>query len=240
VQAPEGAPSGAAGADGAVVSLPVGELLRESVLLGEAALAPDALVGGRLVARAPRPQFAWRSDSGWGIAAAHAAPPLAAAPGGVPPAASPAATGAPAAGPTPGATPPAPPRGQSAAATATGSPPPAAPPQPGAAVVIRAVFNQGRTEYVDVANEGTAAQELTGWTLRSVGGGQAYAFPAGFRLAPGAAVRVHSGSGDPAARHRPPTDLFATASAIWNNAGDTAQIVDPTGRVVSQYAYGAR
>ena len=105
-------------------------------------------------------------------------------------------------------------------------------------IVIRDIVNQGRAEYVVVANEGTAAQELTGWLLRSATGGQTYAFPSGFVLAPGAIVNVHSGSGDPAVLNRPPTDLFATRSNIWRNEGDIGQIVDPAGRVVSEKRYG--
>jgi len=106
-------------------------------------------------------------------------------------------------------------------------------------VVIRDIVNQGRAEHVVVANEGTVPQELTGWLLRSATGGQTYSFPAGFVLAAGATVNVHSGSGDPAALNHPPSDLFATRSNVWRNEGDIGQLIDPTGRAVSERRYGA-
>jgi hypothetical protein len=116
--------------------------------------------------------------------------------------------------------------------------PAAVQPQPGASLGIREVVNQGRAEHVVLANDGTAAQDLTGWVLRSAGGRQTYAFPAGFVLAPGATVNVHSGAGDPAALHHPPSDLFATRTNVWRNTGDVAQLVAPGGRVVSEFRYG--
>jgi hypothetical protein len=198
------------------VPLPVGTLLRESGLLTPAALVEDSLVGGRLVARAPRPQLAWRSDAGWGIPAAPTIQPPSPAPSPSPPAA--AATPAP--------------------APATPSPQPSGPGAATPALVIRAVVNQGRSEHVTIANQGAAPQDLSGWTLRSATGGQTYVFPPGFTIAPGATVNVHSGAGDPATLNRPPGDLFATRTNIWRNTGDVAQLIDPTGRLVSEYRYG--
>jgi hypothetical protein len=232
--------------------LPVGELLRESGLLA-GALAPDHLVGGSLVARAPRPQLAWRSDTGWGMSGTASGASGAGGDAGPPPTATAGAsiqataTSVPAAVPSASST-PAPtvssavPIGATATPASSGgsSGAPARPatlPQPGAAIVIREIVNQGRAEHVVVANDGMAAQELTGWTLRSPNGGQTYVFPPGFVLAPGGTVNVHSGAGDPATLNRPPTDLYATKSNVWNNAGDIGQIVDPTGRVVSEKRY---
>jgi hypothetical protein len=105
--------------------------------------------------------------------------------------------------------------------------------------VIRDVVNQGRAEHVVLANEGSAAQELTGWTLRSATGGQSYSFPTGFVLGAGATVNVYSGTGDPNAVNSPPASLVATRSNIWNNDGDIAQVVDPSGRVVAEKRYGS-
>jgi hypothetical protein len=251
-----------------------GELLRESGLLTGAALAPDQVIGGQLVARAPRPQLAWRSDRGWGISSLVSAPAASLSPVDVPvgapdrtpvpntpdmwpsPSPTPAvALTAPASSalPTPTmpvASPTAPPAvtpTRTVAPAATQTPQrqtptptamPAVPLQPGAAPVIRTIVNDGRAEHAVIANDGTVPQELTGWRLRSVTGGQAYAFPPGFTLAPGGSVRVHSGQGDATSLNRPPTDLYATGSNIWRNAGDTAQLVDPFGTVVHQYSYG--
>ncbi|MBI3972910.1 MAG: lamin tail domain-containing protein [Chloroflexi bacterium] len=211
----------------------VGELLRESGLIALAALAPDRVVGGTLVARAPRPQLAWRSDRGWGTGGS--APLPASAGGGAAARASgdspAAASGTAAHQATPVAT--ATPVASPTAATKAG-----AAPQPGAVVMIRAIVNQGRAEHAVIANEGTAAQELSGWALRSATGNQTYTFPAGFTLAAGASVSVHSGAGDPATLSRPPTDLYATRSNVWRNTGDVAQLLDPNRRLVHELSYG--
>ncbi|HEU5315720.1 MAG TPA: lamin tail domain-containing protein, partial [Chloroflexota bacterium] len=217
-----------------------------SDLLDDRVLAPDRFVGGLLIARAPRPLLNWPNSRGWGLPetgprlsdTAPQRPPEGPAPAAAvtsptPPTATPAAL-------------PAPPTPDPQRSTATSSPttsqaprptPTGAPPASGASLVVKAIVNEGRTEHVVVANEGTAPQELTGWTLRSGTGGQQLAFPSGFILPPGATVNLHSGNGA-STQNRPPTDLFATSQNVWNNQGDSALLVDPTGRVVSQLTYG--
>ena len=215
---------------GLVSALSAGTYLRDSGLLPASVLAPDRTVGGQLVARAQRPTVSWPNARGWGIPEPAALP-------------EPSATPLPTATPLPAATRPAQPatstptpRPGSGSAPASPTAAAAAAPQAGAILVVKAVVNQGRAEHVVITNEGTVGQELTGWTIRSGAGGQQVSFPAGFVLAPGASVRVHSGSGA-AAQHRPPTDLFGTGSNIWNNSGDVAILVDPTGRAVHQLSY---
>ena len=58
-------------------------------------------------------------------------------------------------------------------------------------------------------------------------------FPTGFTLGAGARVRIHSGCGTDAA-----DELFwcTSGSAIWNNDGDTAFLVDPSGNLVDRVA----
>jgi micrococcal nuclease len=85
-------------------------------------------------------------------------------------------------------------------------------------------------EWVDVRNTGDAPVDLTGWRLRDESASHRFEFPAGFVLGPGAQVRVHSGCGSDEA-----TALHwcATGSAIWNNDGDTAFLLDPSGNIVA-------
>ena len=206
-----------------VMVLPIGELLRSSGLLPPGPLTPDRVIGGQLVARAPRSAVSWPNARGWGVVEPEPRPTPTAPPTPAP---------IPTATPRPGATPTALAQGTpTARATPTGAPAAA-----GAALSIKAVVNQGRAEHVTVANEGSAPQELTGWVIRSATGGQVLPFPAGFVLAAGATVNVHSGSGA-SSQNRPPTDLFATGANVWNNGGDTAQLIDPAGRVVHQLSY---
>ena len=180
-------------AAGTAEVLPLGPLVARTSIFQGLATAPDTLVGGRLVARAPRPALDW--------------PVLPT--------------------PTPTAVPP--------TATATAAPEPVTV-APGAVLRIVTVFNEGRREHVVITNEGSQAQNLQGWVLESAPGGrQRYTFPA-VSLAPGATVRVHSGRGSAAAA-APPTDLAWTGRNVWNNAGDTAILFDPTGREVSRFSY---
>ncbi len=178
---------------GTVEVLPLGPLVARTSVFQGLATAPDTLVGGRLVARAPRPALGW--------------PVLPT--------------------PTPTAVPP--------TATATATPEPATV-AAGAVLRIVTVFNEGRQEHVVITNEGSQAQNLQGWVLESAPGGtQRYTFP-DVTIGPGATLRVHSGRGSAAAA-APPTDLVWTGRNVWNNAGDTAVLFDPTGREVSRFSY---
>ena len=178
---------------GTVEVLPLGSLVARTSVFQGLVTAPDTLVGGLLVARAPRSALAW--------------PVLPT--------------------PTPTAMPP------TAMATAT---PELLNVAPGAALRIVTVFNEGRREHVVITNEGSQAQNLQGWVLESAPSGrQRFTFPA-VTLAPGATLRVHSGQGSAAAA-APPTDLAWTGHNVWNNSGDTAVLLDPTGREVSRFSY---
>ena len=59
--------------------------------------------------------------------------------------------------------------------------------------------------------------------------------PRGFTLRPDATARVFTGCGLDSA-----DQLYwcNTDSAIWNNRGDTAFLLDPAGNIVHSYAYG--
>ena len=87
---------------------------------------------------------------------------------------------------------------------------------------------------MQIHNDGPSAQNMSGWKVESVIGGQWYSFPTGYALAVGADVRVHSG---PDAVDSPPTDLRWTGSYIWNNDGDEARLVNAEGMEVDQWGY---
>ena len=108
------------------------------------------------------------------------------------------------------------------ASTATPTTPPAA------ELHIATLQCETRDEYVRVENVGTAAAQLSGWTIFSVTGSQTFSFPS-YVLQPGASVTVHSGP------DAPPTggSVFRwTTAYIWNNDGDEAELTDPSGDVV--------
>lgn len=139
-------------------------------------------------------------------------------------AASPTPSPTPAATPTPSA-PPAP--------TATLTSAPAA-----AGVVITALFYDGQVpyteadEYVEIKNAGSAAVNMSGWRIVSARAGQTYFFPA-ITMQPGQICRVYTNENHPewCALN------WGRGSAVWNNSGDRAELIDPAGKVVSSVGY---
>ncbi len=86
-------------------------------------------------------------------------------------------------------------------------------------------------EYVQLENKGEVEQDMSGWVLSDLGG-HSFTFPE-FTLSPGAGVKVWSKKGEDAA-----TDLYwGWGRPIWNNSGDTANLVNGQGEIVSSYTY---
>ena len=88
-------------------------------------------------------------------------------------------------------------------------------------------------EWVDLTNTGTTAVDMTGWVLKDESSTHRYRFPSVFTLEEGAEVRVFTGCG---------TDTVAelywcSSSAVWNNDGDTAFILDDAGNIVDSRSY---
>lgn len=81
-------------------------------------------------------------------------------------------------------------------------------------------------EYVTVRNTGTAAQAMTGWTLRDVAG-HVFTFPS-FTLAADGYVIVHSGQGTNSTTHL----YWQSGAYIWNNDGDAAYLRSNSGTTV--------
>ena len=72
-----------------------------------------------------------------------------------------------------------------------------------------------KLEWFSVINQGTEAQNLGGWHLRSVLGEQVYTFPRGTSLEADETIRVYSGAragGVPGDRDSPVSDGSATIS----------------------------
>lgn len=88
-------------------------------------------------------------------------------------------------------------------------------------------------EWVTIRSRSGAA-DLTGFVLKDESASHRYTFPDGFVLAEGASVRVFSGCGS-----NSENQLYwcNSRSAVWNNSGDTAFLLDPNGNVVDQLSY---
>ena len=89
-------------------------------------------------------------------------------------------------------------------------------------------------EWVVIRNAGRADADLTGWTLRDTSASHRYRFPRGFVLGAGRSVTVFSGCGTDGADR---LHWCTTGSAIWNNDGDTAFLLDPNGNIAAQRSY---
>lgn len=87
-------------------------------------------------------------------------------------------------------------------------------------------------EWVDFANTGTSAKDLTGWTVEDEAG-HAYQFPDGFSLATGATVRLHTGDGTDS-----DGDLYwGSGSYVWNDGGDTVSLFASDGTLHASESY---
>jgi hypothetical protein len=98
----------------------------------------------------------------------------------------------------------------------------------GGTVTVAALDCQG--EAVTVRNGGSVPADLTGWSIHDEGIKHTYRFPAGYTLAPGAAVIIRSGG--PAG----PGELGWTNSYVWNNDGDAAHLLNAGEAVVATRA----
>jgi hypothetical protein len=75
---------------------------------------------------------------------------------------------------------------------------------------------------------------MAGWKIVSVRAGQTYLFAANATIGAGQACRVYTNQ-----THPEWCGLsWARGSAVWNNAGDRANLVAPDGSVVSTVGYG--
>ena len=88
-------------------------------------------------------------------------------------------------------------------------------------------------EWVRIVNGASASISLEGWSLRDESSSHRYAFPP-VVVEPGESVTVYSGCGVDTADA---LHWCSTRSAIWNNGGDTAFLIDPAGNTASSLSY---
>lgn len=92
-------------------------------------------------------------------------------------------------------------------------------------------------EYVQVTNQGTAAQDMTGWWIKDAGDpGQDFYFPGGFVLAPGQSCRVYTNEDHPEYCNGFAMS-FHSGTAIWNNDGDCGYLFNHESQEVSRRCY---
>ncbi|MEV5156866.1 lamin tail domain-containing protein [Streptomyces sp. NPDC053728] len=87
-------------------------------------------------------------------------------------------------------------------------------------------------EYVDIHNNGKSALQLKGYKLKD-NTGYTYTFPS-FTVAAGKTVRVHTGKGRNSGAH-----VYGNrGSYVWNNTGDKARLVKPSGTLLDSCSWG--
>jgi hypothetical protein len=86
-------------------------------------------------------------------------------------------------------------------------------------------------EFVEITNRGGLAQSMSGWRIVSVVGDQTYSFP-NVVIAAGQTCRVYTNQ-----VHPEWCGLSWGRSAVWNNAGDKANLMNPAGQVISTVSY---
>ncbi len=94
--------------------------------------------------------------------------------------------------------------------------------------------NNLNDEWVEITNSGTVAVDMTGWVLKDESASHRFNFPASYRIGARGTVRIYTGCGTDTAQ-----ELYwcNTGSAIWNNSGDTAFLLDPSGNIIDSKGY---
>jgi hypothetical protein len=87
-------------------------------------------------------------------------------------------------------------------------------------------------EWVRITNHASSSRGLGGWKLKDAQN-HVFTFPAGFRLAAGATVKVHSGKGSNSGTNR----YWGQSWYVWNNSGDKATLKNASGTVVDTCAW---
>lgn len=90
-------------------------------------------------------------------------------------------------------------------------------------------------EWLDIRNASSGPLDLSGWTVRDGSASKRYRFDDGTTVASGATLRLRSGCGTDSATER---FWCHRGSAVWNNGGDTAMLLDAEGRIVVRHRYG--
>ena len=114
--------------------------------------------------------------------------------------------------------------------TPTSTPEPTPDPNPAAAFEIVALDCEGRPESITIRNTGSQPASLGGWSIHDEGPQWTFTFAADMSLAAGGEVTVWSG------KEAGGKTVVWRLAGVWNNKGDTAFLLNPSGAVVSQRA----
>ncbi len=88
-------------------------------------------------------------------------------------------------------------------------------------------------EWVVIENTGTTDLDISGWILRDASSVHRYRFPTSTVLPSGTDLIVYTGCGEDAAGLR----YWCADGPVWGNGGDSALLLDSSGRTAATYEY---
>ena len=91
-----------------------------------------------------------------------------------------------------------------------------------------------KREYIVLKNTGSRNKGLKGWKIRDRGADHTYRFGR-FKLRAGRSVTVHTGNGADTRFDR----YWDLDNYVWNNDGDRATLVKPSGRTADRCSYAS-
>lgn len=89
-------------------------------------------------------------------------------------------------------------------------------------------------EWVAIHNDGAGDIDLGGWTLKDESASHRYVFDAATTVPAGGTIRLYTGCGQDTATER---YWCNDGSAVWNNSGDTAYLLNRDGKIVTTMSY---
>jgi len=91
-------------------------------------------------------------------------------------------------------------------------------------------------EYVVIENQGSEEVDLKDWGIRDESTRHRYTFPS-LILGPGEQLRLRTGCGDQDLRSEPIEAYWCDPEPpVWNNGGDTAFLLEPSGAIADNFA----
>ncbi len=88
-------------------------------------------------------------------------------------------------------------------------------------------------EWIVIDNRGPTDIDLSAWTIKDESSVHRYVFEQGVIMRSGASFVIYTGCGN----DQPPEFYWCDDTPVWDNAGDTAFILDANGSIVDQFGY---
>ena len=88
-------------------------------------------------------------------------------------------------------------------------------------------------EWIVIDHQGATEIDLSEWTIKDESSVHRYVFEQGITMQPGESFVIYTGCGN----DQPPEFYWCDDTPVWDNAGDTAFVLDSNGSIVDQFSY---